>query len=229
MPITVYTGRPGSGKTLLMAREATNLIRRNKKYMERVSNPRYIWSNIKFSTDVEESFPYIKYWSDPRQLTELRDCDVLWDEMPAHLDATEWANMSLELKRWLQQHRKVGVEIYGTAQSFSQVDISARRLVSTLYLLTKLMGSRTPTATKPDPKIIWGVGIKRLVDPVSFDEQAPQVIGAFPGIFLMGKKSVSVFDTTQIIEVGEYPPLKHIARTCERHGKGCNFHKVIHK
>lgn len=257
MPITIYTGTPGAGKTYRLAKQALYLYNRNAKYFLETKKIRPIVSNIQFSNEFEKKLsdpsyffgkkfknkayarhiidfkqrivkdPIIKYWSDPRQLTELSDCDVLWDEIPAHLDATEWANMSLELKRWLQQHRKVGVEIYGTAQAYGQVDISARRLVTRLIYLKKIFGSRPPSATKPDPKTIWALGLARECCPITFDEKVHDYIDFLPTPFTITKKYCHIFDTTQLIEVGEYPPLKHIARRCER--EDCNFYKVIHK
>ncbi len=70
------------------------------------------------------------------------------------MDSTQWANMPLELKRWLQQHKKRGVGIIGNTQEFLMIDISMRRLVNNVYTLKKFLGSRDPSPTKPPVKRI---------------------------------------------------------------------------
>lgn len=227
MPITIYTGKPGSGKTAGLAKKLLEVAERNVRWKKKTGKTRFIYSNTKITKKYEEKYKdFLKYWSEPRELTPLLDSDVFWDEMPAHLDATAWADMSFELKRWLQQHRKRGVEIWGTAQSFSQVDISARRLVSTLKWLSKKMGSPDPSPTSPPLKHIWGWGIARDVDPIDFDEDKPTFIG-LPSFYLISRSLCETFDTRQDITVGEYPPMRHMFRVCER--PGCKFVRVTHR
>jgi len=156
----------------------------------------------------------------------LRDADVFWDEMATHMDATQWANMSLELKRWLQQHRKLGVDIYGNSQDFAQVDKSARRLVQTLYYLTKIIGSRDISATRPPVKHVWGLVFLRELDPQEYDEEKKKFSGKGIGFRFIRREYVDCFDTRQQIEVGKYPPLRHIERDCER--ANCSIHKILH-
>jgi len=227
--IAVFSGLPGSGKTHKLAKTAIEVLYRNRRYYKKTGVIRMLMSNIRLSEAVEEEFHgFIEYWWEPRQLTSLRDVDVLWDEIAAHLDAVQWANMSLELKRWLQQHRKHGVDIYGTAQDFAQIDKSMRRLTSDLLYMTKIIGSRDISPTKPNPRFIWGVVIVKTLDPVVYDEDKSKQTGTglFPRLMFITKRSVSVFDTTQEIKQGEYPPLRHITRTCEK--PDCDFHKLIH-
>jgi len=160
----------------------------------------------------------------------LQDWDVIWDEIETHLDATQWANMSIELKRWLQQHRKFGIEIYGNTQDFSMIDISMRRLVSDLFWLKKLIGSRDPSPTMPPVKTIWGLVVRTRLDPQKYTEDKKVGEGIFSySFFWIGKRLTSLFDTRQEIKMGKYPPLRHIERECERCSLGtCTHHKVIH-
>lgn len=224
--IAIFTGLPGAGKSFKMAQTLIAILYRNKKWYEQSGIQRMVYSNLKLTPAVEEEFNgFIKYWTDPAELVALRDCDVFWDEIATHLDSTQWQNMSLEIKRWLQQHRKFGIEIYGTTQDFAMIDKSMRRLCSDLLYLTKLCGSRDKSATKPDPKFIWGVILVQKFDPTTYEEDNKKAVG-FPSFMLLSRAAIDVYDTTQEIKGGKYPPLNHIERECIY--PGCSFHKVTH-
>jgi len=231
--IAIFTGLPGAGKSLKLARTALQVLERNvswekdKKNVEHVR--RKLFTNLVFRPWVYEEFQgYIEHWTDTSDLVKLRDVDVLWDEMAAAMDATQWQNMSLELKRWLQQHRKYGIEIYGTAQDFAQVDKSARRLVSDLVYITKLCGSKDPSPTIAPPKRIWGFCMLKTLDPQNYNEEKSKFEGngELPNFMWFGRKDVDVFDTRAEVPVGQYPPLRHVYRTCEL--PGCDHVKISH-
>lgn len=226
--IAVFSGLPGAGKSLKLARTAVDLLYRNRRYFEKGGKRRILYTNLKLSKKVLDEFgEFIQDWVDPASLVPLRNCDVLWDEIATHLDATQWANMSLELKRWLQQHRKFGIEIYGTTQDFAQIDKSFRRLTSDLVHLVKLMGSRDISATRPNPKYIWVLSLVRTLDPTKYDEETSKFAGSgIPNVMFATRKDVEIFDTTAEVAPGKYPPLRHQERECER--SDCPFHKVIH-
>jgi len=227
MPIAIFTGLPGAGKTQKMAKVLIDIAYRNQNWYEKSGKIREIWSNMRVSTAVEEQFPnMIKYWSDPRDLVNLRDVDVFWDEIATHLDSTQWQNMSLEIKRWLQQHRKFGIEIFGTTQDFAMIDKSMRRMTSNLFLLRKLIGSRDKSSTKPEVKRIWGVVAVYSIDPTTYDENKSKQKGGFPSFMFLSREGINLFDTTQEIKQGKYPPLNHIERQCI--DPTCTFHKVVH-
>jgi len=131
--IILYVGLPGSGKSLRLAKIAVDLLERNRRYYKKSGVLRTLCSNIKFAPHIEEKYRgFIEYWTDPYQLTRKRDVDLIWDEIATYLDSTQWQNVPLELKRWLQQHRKYGIDIYGTTQDFPMIDISMRRLTGLL-------------------------------------------------------------------------------------------------
>jgi len=230
MAIIMITGLPGAGKSLETAKVSLDTLWRNQKYFKKSGIKRMLWSNIRFSDKITELYgDFIKYWVDPAELVKLRDVDVIWDEMATHLDATQWANMSLELKRWLQQHRKFGIDIYGNAQDFQQVDKSARRLCAVLYHMSKVIGSRDISATRPPVKRPWGVIMMRSIDPQTYDDSktpSQQKGNGIPAFRFIRSQYVHCFDTRQEIAMGKYPPLRHIARDCEL--DNCPHHKVIH-
>lgn len=225
--IILFTGLPGSGKSQKMATTMIDILYRNKKWQKETGTIREIWSNLKLSSEVEKEFSgFIRYWSEPAELVKLRDVDVFWDEIATHLDSTQWQNMSLEIKRWLQQHRKFGIEVYGTTQDFAMIDKSMRRMTSDLFILTKLFGSRDKSSTTPPVKYIWGMVLIRPLDPTTYDEAESKKFGGFPSFMFLTRQGVELFDTGQEIKSGRYPPLNHIERECIT--PDCGFHRVLH-
>jgi len=179
--IRVITGLPGAGKSLLTARTAVDLLYRNRNWHQKTGIYRPIYSNLKFSDSLEAEFePYIKYWSEAMDLVKIRDADVIWEEMGAYCDSTQWANMPLELKRWLQQHRHRGVEITGNVQEFSQIDISLRRITHEVLYLRKIIGSRDPSPTRPPVKYVWGVILVQSVSPDNYKEDKKVSLSTSP-------------------------------------------------
>lgn len=239
--IAIFTGLPGSGKSAKLARTAVDLLYRNRRYYVKqlrrykkgkVSDhptARLLYTNLKLSDVVEKEFgPFIRYWSDLRELTALRDVDVLIDEVATYFDARLWETLSLEMRRWLAQHRKFGIEIYGTSQDFAQVDKAFRRLTSNLVYLTKLVGTRDLSPTRPPPKWVFVLSLVKELDPTVYDEQKSKFASSsiMPRFLVITKKDVAVFDTRAEVKLSSALPLKHIERVCEL--GNCSFHKIQH-
>jgi hypothetical protein len=239
--IAVFTGLPGSGKSLKLADSLVNILYRNRKAYERnvkrfeageiesLPPKRLLWTNLKFQPKVEVEFlDYIRYWTDLKQLTPLRDVDVAIDEIATYFDARLWETLSPGMRRWLAQHRKFGIEIYGTAQDFAQTDKAFRRLTSHLFLLRKLIGSGDISPTRPAPKRIWGIVVVRELDPTTYDEQKSKFAtqGMFPSLMYITRGATEIFDTRAEVRLSSALPLKHIDKACEN--QDCSFHKTIH-
>jgi len=230
--ISIYSGLPGAGKSLRMAQTMLDILWRNKKWYAKSGIVRPVYTNLHLNSDLEEEYKgFIYYWDDPSQLVQLRDCDVFWDEIATHLDSTQWKEVPLELKRWLQQHRKFGIDIYGTTQDFAMVDVSMRRMTGELFLLTKIIGSPDKSATRPEVRYVWGLIFIRTLNPQDYKEDQKENKARGFSFMWISKKLVQTFDTTQEILQGKYPPLKHIERQCELAGlpgHNCDYHKVLH-
>ena len=196
MPITLFTGLPGAGKSTEMAAKILEILERNGRWYKKTGILRTIYTNMYLNKDLEEYWgPLIKHWDNPEELVRLRDCDVFWDEIATHMDNTQYKETPLELKRWLQQHRKFGIEIYGTTQDFAMIDISFRRMTDKVFLLRKLIGNRDKSATKPPIKHYWGIIIKRRIDPQTYKEdQKENKAYGFDFTFITRRK-VECFDT----------------------------------
>jgi len=232
MPILVISGLPGAGKSLKLARIILKILERNRRWFENPKNKlkqrRLVYTNLKLAPWVWEKYgSFLREWVDTKELVDLRNVDVIWDELATAMDATQWQNMSLELKRWLQQHRKYGIEIYGTSQDFAQVDKSFRRLVSNLLHVRKLIGSRDKSATMPDARWIWGICTIRELDPQQYNEEKSKFEAeGLPSFMLIHREDIEVYDTTAEVKLGSYPPLRHIERTCE--DPVCGHIKTLH-
>lgn len=247
--IGIISGLPGAGKSYKLGQIVIDLLYRNRKIYDRQmadfkANPRgwvrpgemlptppvrrMIWTNLKLKPAVEAEFgPYISYWTELKQLTPLRDVDVVIDEVATYFDARLWETLSLEMRRWLAQHRKFGIEIYGTAQDFAQVDKAFRRLTSDLLYLTKLIGSGDISPTKPKIRFVWGIVLVQRLDPTVYDEQKSKFgRGRFPTFMLISRAGTDVFDTRAEVQLSSALPLKHIEKECER--PDCAFHKTVH-
>lgn len=238
--IVVFTGLPGSGKSLKLAATLIEVLYRNRRFYEKqlrlyddgklesLPQRRILWTNLQFTPEVEEEFVgYIKYWKDLRQLTPLKDVDVAIDEIATYFDARLWETLSLEMRRWLAQHRKFGVEIYGTAQDFAQTDKAFRRLTSHLLYLRKLIGSQDLSPTRPTPKYIWGICTVQELDPTVYDEQKSKFqSNGIPRLMFITRRATEVFDTRAEVKLSSALPLKHIEKECEN--ADCSFHKTIH-
>jgi len=230
----ITEGPPGQGKSLYTARTSERLLLRNLRW-EQAGNPRrLLWSNLRYSEDFEKKWEgFIRYWSDSSQLVKLRDCDIIWDEIATELDARNWPNLSIEMKRFLSQYRKRGIDIFANTQDFSMIDQRARLMISSVRTLTKMIGSRDISTTKPPPKRIWGLVLIR--DVINYREVAPEKkkYEIFPSLMLITRELVSIYDTRQDILLGKPPPLRHEIRMCEKHkdagGDGsCTFCKEFH-
>jgi len=250
----IIEGAPGQGKSLYTAKKTYDLAKRNLKWFKKGRPLRYIYSNLKFSEKFEDECMVdlielvaapvgepvfqtkkvcmIQYWTDTQQLCTLKDCDIVWDEIATELDSRNFANLTVELKRFLSQYRKRGVDIYANTQDFSMIDARARLMISHCSTLIKIIGSPDPSTTKPVVKNVWGLILIRSV--LNYREVDPEKkkYEFVPTLMLIERKLVDLYDTRQDIPLGRQAPLKHIDLVCEFHdveGHTCSFKKTIHQ
>jgi len=250
----IFSGLESAGKSLRLAEEVGELVHRNarwyqnqlvyfkehgqekftKKFQKENPQPRTIASNLKFSPMFEEhvaslGLPPIVYWENLSDLLKLRDTDIIIDEIGNYFDSRLWAELSLDVRRWLSQGAKIGNEIYGTAQDFAQVDKAFRRLVNHLFIIRKLVGSSRPSATRPPITRPWGLCMMTELDPQGYDEDKKKMLSGglqIPSFFFIEKRYCDMFDTTQVINRSKIPPKKHVEYSCE--DSDCTYHQVAH-
>jgi len=229
----IFSGLESSGKSLKLAMLVCDLVARNARWNRIGGTNRPIISNMRFNPVFEqyahEQGVELRYWNQLEELISYTEADIICDEVGNYFDARMWADLSLDVRRWLTQGAKQGIEFYGGAQDFAQVDKAFRRLVQPgdLVHITKLMGSRRPSATKPPVKRIWGICAVSKLDPQGYDEDKKKFANAgLPSFFFIRREFCEIFDTRQKIERSAPPPLRHIERVCEF--SDCSFHKTQH-
>lgn len=232
----VWSGLESSGKSLRLAMAASDIAWRNFLWKKKSGIVRSLASNLRFSDEFEKYVTQelgipILYWTNIDELIKLRNCDVFVDEVGNYFDSRLWADLTLDARRWLSQGAKMGIEMYSTAQDFAQVDKAFRRLTNHLFMITKLIGSPRPSATKPPVHRIWGVCWVSELDPQGYDEDEKKFKGSgfrLPSFFLITRRSCEIFDTLQRIERSKPMPYRHEVRECEMHGQGCDYKRIVH-
>jgi len=161
----------------------------------------------------------LKYWGERLDLVKIRHADIFIDEEQLYFDNQEWEMMSRQEKRFFQQHRRYGLNIYSASQDFAQVDKSIRRVTQELYYFEKVFGSADISSNLPTPRWIYGLSLMYKMDPTVYDETISKLTMRWPSSFQwISKKKTEIFDTTEEIIAGEYAPLRKIVRVCPEDG-----------
>lgn len=216
MPFQLAIGRPGQGKSLYNSKITIALLKRAVKIRKKLKVIRKVAINFHLSPELMEKYKdYIHLYTDLMDLTTMKDFDLVIDEISTYLPSDKWKDTHFEVRRMFAQHRKRGMEIYANTQSYMMLDINARRMLSEVLELRKLVGNRSPSATRPKIKFIWGlIAIYRL-DPESLeDDKEKKVISIIPDFLTITKEKIKIYDTTEDIKPASPPPLTHMSRYC---------------
>lgn len=225
----LVVGAPGNGKSLYMARTTRWLVHRNRKVFEKYGIFRKVRANSRFSKKFEneckvivdgkeESF--LEYWNTMDDILRMRNVDIVWDEIATNMDAREAMTLPPEVKRFLSQFRKRGLEIYANTQDFSFLDKRARYFITDMFFLSKIIGSPDPSPTKPPVKKIWGWVAKRRVKPESMKAENPEQIQftLIPSFFPIKKEDTEMYDTLDDIPAS--PPIPKLKQATKEIYKG---------
>lgn len=243
-------GLMGHGKSYISAEISQKLLRRNikwyKKAVKRYNNNvkykgiawakineapkrRMVWLDLKISDEWLNNLrhayakEFIRYWDNPIDLaTAAEHCDVVWDEIARHLDSRNWDDVHPEVKAFLQEADKRGVDIYANTQFPMQVDVMYRRSCEQMWLITKKFGSKRPDLTKPPVRFVWGLIVLSPIARISFNDEIEEMIFEEPffAIFKVwnwrwiNSKITSFYDTKWRIE-HKWMPYVHVERKCE--------------
>jgi hypothetical protein len=224
----IWSGLEDSGKTYMLAKASIKILKRNIVWAKKTGKPRPIVSNLPYS-NLFKSMCYdaqipLYNWKDLDEFVnwqntgkELRNADVFVDEIGTYFDSRTFKDLPLDVRLYLAQASKMGVDMYGAAQDFAQVDIAFRRLTTQLFYVRKLAGSPRPAETKPKVKLIWGFCTIKEMDPMGYDEKMLQFNSKsiFPWPFFLRKDYCEIFDTTCRIPRSAPPSFKHVPRHCE--------------
>jgi len=214
----VFVGLEGSGKSLMLAQHSVRLVYRNAYWNNITGLSRPIVSNLPYSewfyNFAASKNVEVRSWKHIYELELMTECDLFIDEMATYFDSRLYAELPLSTRLWLSQAEKLGVDIYGGAQDWGQVDKSVRRLCKQVVEVKKIIGSRRPMKTAPPVKGVWGLCLTWNLDPRSFDGEQVEMksTNLFPGFFFISKKDTKVFDTNVRVALSEPPPLRKITR-----------------
>lgn len=125
MAITVYSGRPGTGKTYAAVRTL------KKDYLDKGHD---VYSNIKLNYDLGDNAGNIYYWGsldDFVNITGDRDSKtvIFMDEIHMYLGSRNWKKLPRSVIWKLSQHRKFGLDILATVQNIKRIDTAFRELI----------------------------------------------------------------------------------------------------
>lgn len=114
--VLLFSGKPGSGKTL----SAVRYLARDKR--------KTIFSNVK--VDIPGKNVYVFSPKNYREIRNLRDGIVFVDEANFVFSSRFWRNIPRDILQFWAMHRKYGVDLIITSHSLKRVDIVLRELVS---------------------------------------------------------------------------------------------------
>jgi len=232
----IVTGLEDSGKGIKLAHIYESVLLRNAKWIRKGLPPRPIVSVLPltpfaFEWAKELNVPVVD-WSGSttviEDLEKLASCDLFLDEIGTYFDSRTYSQLPLSTRLWLAQASKLGVDIYGSAQDFMQVDVSFRRLTNVLLEVTKIAGSARPDKTRPPVKRVWGLCMERELNPMGYSEESKYASQkGFPKFWFIRKHYCGIYYTNKRVPKGELPPFRHVARKCELEGCKMSPHMVL--
>jgi len=226
----IWTGDESAGKSYLAAKRMREIVYRNGRWFKRTGVYRPLWINS--SLKPSEKFLELAYdrnvpigqWDELEELVDKQGCDVFIDEIGRYLDSRLWALLPFSARSWFAQAAKMGVEMYGTAQNFPQVDANFRRLVNRLWYVEKKFGSSRPHETKPPVKAVWGLILQWKLDPKKSSDELVYA-GRFPTPHWLQKDVTELFDTQATVNLSYQSYSDHFERKC----RVCGKVEILHK
>lgn len=76
-------------------------------------------------------------------------CDIYIDEMGGLLFNRDWKTIPTDFIRYLQQHGKKGIDIFGATQSIDSIEVNFRRLCAGISIVSKVF---KPSILRPSRK-----------------------------------------------------------------------------
>lgn len=233
--IEVYSGNPGSGKTSYLSRIAHNCLKKSLARFEKSGKVRFLYSNIKFNPELELKYKrFIKYFDDLENIADIKNSDIIIDEISLYFDSHNWESLPRRTKKYLRLHRHYNVNIFGATQDFKTVDPSFRRLVAkdNLYYFDRFWASREPDPDLPPMKYPYLFTVRRRVRFDCYDDE--KIDYRFTGykFCLFLRKDFNVFDTHQEFSLGAimettkgFKDLRKVIQVCPEDG----FTRVSYK
>lgn len=220
----LFFGDKGNGKSMLAAYLAHYLFSSYaytaKKYPQLPR--RVLWSSQKFSEEIEAKHLGVdlEYWSSPKQLYDLRNVDILWDEVGKDIPAGGWTDTPKRLKQVFSHLRKRGNRLFANTQIYNDIDISFRRQVDRTFKVVKFVGSPDISASLPPVKTPWGLIVvyemskNDLENESDIEKQKLKHTFSLPRFCLIESELVKFYDTTMEIPPFRPTELEHVEYYC---------------
>lgn len=244
MAIYIYTGRPRHGKTYQIARLVTKMLKAKERVFSNVKINLGVGALKKFDESIVGSYAskadrenpekLLFYWTNMHEWEHFEKGNIICDEMQRYFNARLWENLSEETEVKLQQHGKENLNIYGTTQHYSRIDVSLRILVEGWLDVETIFGN--PDNRKP----FLGLKLFRVTSVEGIEYFEPYIrmkiqpdlqeqydIPMRTKLFFFRKKYAVIYDTTAKVGRSEPMPLVHKERKCEM--PGCDKVLVTHK
>jgi len=119
--IIAYTGLPGGGKTWMMTRDLFRRIRRG--------------------IPVYANYPLLgsRFWTRLEEIYGVRFGTIGLDEAGSFVDARKWESLPPVVVRLWQQSRKLSLDFFYTAQTFSDVDKKLRGITNLVWVCRQIL------------------------------------------------------------------------------------------
>lgn len=115
-----YVGKPGAGKTLLMTWDLVKAMKRER--------------------DVYANYPILgaRFWEKLDDTYGIRSGVIAMDEAGSVVNSRKWEKLPDDVVKQWQQSRKLGLDLYFTAQAFTGVDKILRGITNYVWFCRKI-------------------------------------------------------------------------------------------
>lgn len=238
MAIFAITGKPRHGKTYLLAKKITKMLKNNERVFSNLKLNLGQGSLKKFDDSIigdlynKEDFNNPKkllfYWRHIHEWEHMKKGNIIVDEMTRYFNPRQWASLSEDTEIKLQQHGKEDLNIWGTVQKYDRIDVTLRILVERFYIVKTVWGN--PDNHKP----LFGIKLFKIIDIDLDDIDGYYQSIRFPEMKMeldykqkynfFHKKYAQIYDTRQMVGRSDSVPLVHKVRICPE----CNKEMITH-
>lgn len=169
------------------------------------------------------------YWRNIDTWNFMTRGTIIVDEATRYFNARRWAMLSEDTEIKLQQHGKDRLDIWGTTQHWSRLDVSLRVLCEDFYRVERVFGmSNTTYISKISCHTLeqlekWEGNRMQLVKNDETGEETMEDVTDYTYFMPWAPWRKQLYDTAQPVGASKPMPLKHIERFCPV--PGCKLHK----
>jgi len=249
MAIYIYDGLPRHGKTALMinpniskwlkeaAKDGRKVFSNVFIYLENIKwlmklydgHPEYAIGDIYSEVDRNDPMKLIYYWRNIDTWNYMFRGRIICDEAQRYFNTRRWNMLSEDTEIKLQQHGKDRLDIYGTVQHWSRLDIALRTVVQEFTRCERVIGWGNVTYLSRYSEHTLEQLTKWEANPESFNKEVTEGEEdtgrkiSFSYYMPWAPWRKPLYDTEQTVGASLPMPLKHIERTCP--DPNCKLHK----